>query len=63
MRISGLFQPWKGSSEEARSFKVSYGLQHIFEKWMERYKKYIAYQGRYFEKETVTAPPQSSDSE
>jgi hypothetical protein len=28
-----------------------------FEKWVERCKKYIAYQGRYFEKETVTAPP------
>jgi hypothetical protein len=39
------------------------GLQHIFEKWVERCKKCIACQGRYFEKETVTAPPQSSDSE
>jgi len=27
---------------------------------VERRKKCIAYQGRYFEKETVTAPPQSS---
>jgi hypothetical protein len=35
----------------------------VFEKWVERYKKCIACQGRYFEKETVTAPPQSSDSE
>jgi hypothetical protein len=40
-----------------------YGLQHVFEKWVERCKKCIAFQGRYFEKETVTAPPQSSDSE
>jgi hypothetical protein len=39
------------------------GLQHVFEKWVERCKKYIACQGRYFEKDTVTAPPQSSDSE
>jgi hypothetical protein len=39
------------------------GLQHIFEKLVERCKKCIACQGRYFEKETVTAPPQSSDSE
>jgi hypothetical protein len=39
------------------------GLQHVFEKWMECYKKCIACQGRYFEKETVTAPPQSSDME
>jgi hypothetical protein len=38
-------------------------LQHIFEKWVERSKKGIACQGRYFERETVTAPPQISDSE
>jgi hypothetical protein len=38
-------------------------LQHVFEKWVERCKKYIACQGRYFEKETVIVPPQSSDSE
>jgi hypothetical protein len=60
--ISALFQPSKGSSE-ARSFEVINGLQHVFEKWVERCKKCIACQGRYFEKETVTAPPQSSDSE
>jgi hypothetical protein len=39
------------------------GLQHVFEKWVERFKKCITCQRRYFEKETVTAPPQSSDSE
>jgi hypothetical protein len=39
------------------------GLQQVFEKWVERCKKCIACQGRYFEKEIVTAPPQSSDSE
>jgi hypothetical protein len=39
------------------------GLQHVFEKWVEHCKKCIACQGTYFEKETVTAPPQSSDSE
>jgi hypothetical protein len=33
------------------------GLQHVFEKWVERCKKCIACQERYFEKETVTAPP------
>jgi hypothetical protein len=38
------------------------GPQHIFEKWVERCKKCIVCQGRYFEKETVTAP-QNSDSE
>jgi hypothetical protein len=46
--ISGLFQPWKGSSE-ARNFEVINGLQHVFEKWAERFKKCIACQGRYFE--------------
>jgi hypothetical protein len=60
--ISGLFQPWKGSSE-ARDFEVINGLQHVLEKWVERCKKCIACQERYFEKETVTAPPQNSDSE
>jgi hypothetical protein len=33
-----------------------------FEKWVERCKKWIACRGRYFEKETVTAPPQSFDA-
>jgi hypothetical protein len=60
--ISGLFQPLKGSSE-ARNFEVINGLQHVSEKWVERCKKCIACQGRYFEKETVTAPPHNSDSE
>jgi hypothetical protein len=59
--ISGLFQPWKGSSE-ARNFEVINGLQHVIEKWVERCRKCIACQGRYFEKETVAAPLQSSDS-
>jgi hypothetical protein len=39
------------------------GLQHVFEKLVERFKKCITCQGRYFEKETITAPSQSSDSE
>jgi len=34
-----------------------------FENWVEHGKKYIACQGRYFEKEIVTTPPQNSDSE
>jgi hypothetical protein len=58
--ISGLFQPGKGNSE-ARNFEVINGQQHAFEKLLERCKKCIACQGRYFEKETVTAPSQSSD--
>jgi hypothetical protein len=61
--ISGLFQPSKGRSEEARNFEVINGLQQFFKKWVEHCKKCIACQGRYFEKETVTAPPQVSDSE
>jgi hypothetical protein len=60
--ISGLFRQWKGSSE-ARNFEAINGLRHVFEKWMERCKKCIECQGRYFERETVTAPPQSSVSE
>jgi len=36
-------------------------LQHIFEKWVEHCKKCNACQGRYFEKETITTPPQSSN--
>jgi hypothetical protein len=46
-----------------KNFEVINGLQHVFEKWVERCKKWFACQGRYFKKETVTAPPQSSDSE
>jgi hypothetical protein len=48
---------------EARNFEVINGLQHIFKKWVELFKKGIACKGRFFEKETVTEPPQSSDSE
>jgi hypothetical protein len=48
-------------SSEAKNFEVIDGLQHVFEKWVERCKKCITCQGRYFEKETVTAPPRSSD--
>jgi hypothetical protein len=35
------------------------GLQQVFEKWVERCKKCIVCQGRYVEKETVTAPPRT----
>jgi hypothetical protein len=62
MRFLGFSNREKWSSE-ARNFEVINGLQHVFEKWVERCNKCIACQGRYFEKETVTAPPQSSDSE
>jgi hypothetical protein len=46
-----------------KKFQVINGLQHVSEKWVERSKKCIACQGRCFEKETVTAPQQISDSE
>jgi hypothetical protein len=42
-------------SSEARNFEVINGLQHVFEKWVERCKKCIACQERCIEKETVTA--------
>jgi hypothetical protein len=63
MRFLGFSNHEKGGSSEARNFEVINGLQHVFETWVERCKKYIACQGRYFEKQTVTAPAQSSDSE
>jgi hypothetical protein len=43
--------------------QVINGLQHIFKKWVEHCKKCIICQGRYFEKETITTPPQNSGSE
>jgi hypothetical protein len=46
-----------------KKFEVINGLQHFFEKWAECCDKCIACQGKYLEKETVTALPQSSDSE
>jgi hypothetical protein len=55
--------PTMNRDSEARNFEVIDGLQHVFEKWVERRKKNIACQARYFEKETVTAPLQRSDSE
>jgi hypothetical protein len=63
MRFLGFSNHQKWGSSQARNFEVINGLQHVCEKWVEFCKKCIAYQGRYFEKETVTAPPQSSDWE
>jgi hypothetical protein len=60
MRFLGFSNREKGAP---RQEEVINGLQHVFEKWVERCKKCIACQGRYFEKETVIAPPQISDSE
>jgi hypothetical protein len=62
MRLLDFSNHEKGASMQ-KNFEVINGLQNVFEKWVERCKKSIACQGRYFEKETVTAPPQSSDSE
>jgi hypothetical protein len=50
-------------SSEARNFEVINGLQHVFEKWVECCKKYTACEGRNFEKETVIALPQNSNSD
>jgi hypothetical protein len=50
IRFLGFSKPWKGSSE-ARNFEVINGLQHVFAKWVERCKKCIACQGRYFERD------------
>jgi hypothetical protein len=74
--ISGLFG--QNGSFTARNFKVikrsklllplllklaANALHHVFEKWMDHCKWCITCQGRYFEKETTTAPPRSSDWE
>jgi hypothetical protein len=61
MRFLGFSNHEKGAPRLEIS-KWPNGLQHVFEKWVERCKKCIACQGRCFEKEPVTAPPQSSDS-
>jgi hypothetical protein len=53
--ISGLLQPWKWSSE-AKKFRSNQRSAARFEKWVEHCQKCIAFQERYFEKETVTAP-------
>jgi hypothetical protein len=58
MRFLGFCNHEKGA--RGKKFR---SLQHVFEKWVERCKKCIACQGRYFEKDTVTVPPQSFDSE
>jgi hypothetical protein len=42
---------------------LPYYSVYVSEKWVERCKKCITCHGIYFGKETVTAPPQSSDSE
>jgi hypothetical protein len=47
--------------ELQRNFEMIYGLQYVFDKWVGRFNKRIAFQGKYFEKETVTAPPQNTD--
>jgi hypothetical protein len=57
------FLGFSNHEKGAPNFEMINGLQHVFEKWVERCKKFIACQGTYFEEETVTAPLQSSDSE
>jgi hypothetical protein len=55
--------PTKKMELRGKNLEVINDLQHVFEEWVERCEKCITCLGRYFEKETVTAPPQSSDSE
>jgi hypothetical protein len=62
MRFLGFSNHEKGAPRQ-EILEVINGLQHVFEKWVERCKKCIACQGRYFEKKTVTASPQGFDSE
>jgi hypothetical protein len=62
MRFLGFSNHKKGAPSLLLKHAAN-GLQHILEKWVERCKKCIPCQGKYFEKETATAPPQSSDSE
>jgi hypothetical protein len=57
------FSNHEEGAPKARNVEVINCLQHVFEKWVECWKKCIACQGRYFEKDTVTASPQNSDSE
>jgi hypothetical protein len=62
--ISGLFQPRKRELQGQNRLELAANsLEHVFEMWLECCKKYITCQGRYFKKETVTAPPHTSDSE
>jgi hypothetical protein len=51
----------KGPSE--KSVDSPYYSVYVFKKWVEHRKQYNACQGRYFEKETIITPPQSSGSE
>jgi hypothetical protein len=42
--------PTTKRTSEVRNFEMMNGLQHVFEKWVERCRKIIACQGKYFEK-------------
>jgi hypothetical protein len=49
MRFLGFSKYEKGAPSLLLEL-ASNGLQHVFEKWVERCKKCIARKGRYFEK-------------
>jgi hypothetical protein len=59
MQFLGFSKNEKGTPRQ-RNFEMIKGLQHVFEKWVERFKNCTPCQERYFEKETVKSPPQSS---
>jgi hypothetical protein len=67
MRRAQVFKWWKRFRKTACSTILlklaAKGLQHVSEKWVKSSKKCIDCQGNYFEKETITAPSRSSDSE
>jgi hypothetical protein len=49
MRFLGFSNHEKGAPRKKKKFELINGLQHILEKWVERCKKCITCQGRYFE--------------
>jgi hypothetical protein len=60
MQFLGFPNPVNGA---LRNSEVINSLQHIFKEWVEHCRKCIACQGRYFKKETIFVPPQSSNPE
>jgi hypothetical protein len=56
------FLGWSNYEGRLKKFvDLLYYSVYVFEEWVEYFKKCIACHGRYFKKETVIAPPQSSD--
>jgi hypothetical protein len=62
MIFQGFFNHEKGVPRLLLKLEAN-GLQHVFNKWVERCKKCIACEGGYFVNYTVTVPLHSSESE